>query len=849
MNIKESSKFFLKLLIIIFGSFLALFSLVGFLNSVYYIKDTLNTGSIGMDYDYASDSTITITSIEKGSGSEKVGLKVGDVIMSVNGMRPSRAKYYNTDFWGPGEVGYKLNISLKRNDETLQITLIKTPASFQSKLIALSLQLILPLLMLIYCCVGLWILIRNSYSIEIATISIVCFTIGTLMYTLVDSGFTQRDFLNSIKFFEIKATLTTFIFLIPSFWIFLFMRFPEKTEFYKRHTTFFTILAFILPITTLTLNFLPIHNDIFDEVRKILTYSTLIFIFVGMAIGIIIFNANSKRFSDTLRARQFKLISFGVKFGGLSLFFGWVTLLLFVSIRELRLNFEFLFIGLFIITSIIGVIIPLTFLNSLLRKKLLETEWTFRNKIRDSIITSGLFLLYFFIIFQTGEFIVREFALSDTSMIVFMTILISLTFYPINRKLHTILENRFHPERNLYREKIKEFTLRLQNIVELNSLLLEFSGWLENNFRIQSAITYSFGSANALCLPFIPKEETSIINKINNGSPFFWDELPEEQKDKINEVEKKWASDNHISVTFPMISHGELVGVLNIGKKTNHDDYNGEDIAILKECVSQASIAMQNLRLQIEYIEKKRLDKELNLARTIQSQLLPRSIPNIKGLDLFGKMRPCFEVAGDYFDIIKLEPDASKAILAVADVSGKGAGAAMLMSNLQAALRSSLKFTSDMRAIVYEINNIIHENTSPGQFITFFMGLWNSEDHSFEYINAGHNPPIIIKNDDTVIQLKATGFFLGPIPKTGYVTEKVTFTKGDIIAIYTDGIDETFNPDYDQFGLERIIETLKQNKEKSAEEICNEIYDRAEIFANGLPHMDDATIIVAKVVE
>lgn len=845
---KESSKDAIKILIILLGVFLALFSLSGFLSDVSIVKNTLNIGTMGsLSYDFVSDSSISMTYIEKGSVAAKAGLRIGDTIIRINNTRLDQKNYFDRDIWGPGEVGYKLDMSVIRNNKPVQITVIKAPASFQIKLISISLQLILPFLMLIYCCVGLWIVIKNSFSVEIASIAIVCFTIGILMFTLVDTGYTQTAFLKSIKFFEIKSSLTSFIFLIPSFWILLFMRFPEQTNYYRKHKIFITILIFFLPVTTLILNFIPADNDALNEVRKLMTYGTLIYIFVGMTIGILILNANSKRFKDTLRARQFKLILFGVKYGGLALLTGWLMLLLFAMVQELRSNFELLLIGAFIVNSIIGVMIPFSFLNSFLKKKLLETEWAFRNKIRDSGITAGLFFIYLFILFQAGEFVIGQFALSDTSMIVFITILISLTFYPINNKLHLILENKFHPERNVNRNKLKEFTNKLQSIVEINSLLLEFSGWLENNFRISQAITYALVDQKNISIPFSLRNDTVIMKRLNTGSPFFWDELPAEQAEIINEDEKKWACDHNISVSIPMISYGELVGILSIGKKVGHEDYTGEDIENLKECATQTALALQNLQLQLQYIEKKRLDKELNLARTIQSQLLPRSIPKIRGLDLFGRMRPCFEVAGDYFDILPL--DENKAILAIADVSGKGAGAAMLMSNLQAAFRSSLKFTRDMRAIVHEINNIIHENTNPGQFITFFAGLWNADDHSFEYINAGHNPPIIIRNDGSIVQLKATGFFLGPIPDSEYNTDRTILEKGDLLAIYTDGIDETFNPEYDQFGLERIIASLKDSKECDSEKICMSIYDRTEEFARGLAHTDDATIIIAKVIE
>ncbi len=638
MEIKEASKSFLKVFFVLIGIFLSLVSIAGLGGNLSSMDTLFHLGSVGIGTEFANDSTFVVTNVEPDGAAEEVGVVAGDSIIRINN-QPIKKGLSHSDYWGEPKTGVKLDLSIKKDNKVKQVTIVKKNAGFQGKILAISMLITLPLLMFIYSLVGLWILFKNRVSLEVITIVVVCYSIGALMYTILQTGIADSGFLKTINYTAIKNEISNIVLFVPAFWILLFSIFPEKTKFYKNHKILLITLIFFMPILAMIADYIP---SLFEEARiikKIIIIWSLLYILVGLVIGIIILKINSKRFIDALRVRQFKLIFFGIKYGGISLVSGWIILLLFEMIQGWKSNLEIVALALFLLGSIGGLLIPFTFLNTLQKKKLLETEWLLRKKIRDVLITAGLFIIYIFIIFHLSDIMVSQFKLSDQSFIILITIFISFTFFPINQILHNKLEKKLHPERYLYQEKIKEFMRRLQTIAELKSLLNEFSEWIESNMKVKSAITYSLSGVVNRDLPFIPKEESSILNKINQGAPFFWDELPEEQKNRMNEQEQKWAQDNNISISFPMISHGELVGVLNIGKKANNEDYSGEDIEIFKEYATQTALSMQNLKLQLEYIEKKRLDKELNLARSIQSQLVPRSIPKVKGLDVFGKMR------------------------------------------------------------------------------------------------------------------------------------------------------------------------------------------------------------------
>ena len=263
------------------------------------------------------------------------------------------------------------------------------------------------------------------------------------------------------------------------------------------------------------------------------------------------------------------------------------------------------------------------------------------------------------------------------------------------------------------------------------------------------------------------------------------------------------------TITVPMNYRGEQVSILNIGQKKNQEDFTGDDLEIFQEAAYHTAMTIQNVKLQAEHLEKKRLDKELEVARDIQTHLMPRDIPEVKGFQIDGKYIPCFEVGGDYFDIIPI--DDNKTVLVIADVSGKGAGAALLMSNLQASLKMAISVSLPLTEIVYRINNMIFKNSLSSQFITFFICIWDAKTKSLQYINSGHNPPLIIKENDKIKKLFPTGIGLGIRENKKFRSKKISLSVNDILVIYTDGIEEFFNKKLEPYGLKRMIQNFLKN--------------------------------------
>ncbi len=303
----------------------------------------------------------------------------------------------------------------------------------------------------------------------------------------------------------------------------------------------------------------------------------------------------------------------------------------------------------------------------------------------------------------------------------------------------------------------------------------------------------------------------------------------------------------NINVIAPMFIQGNPKALLVIGKKMNGSEFTDENLQFIEALGNTAISTLESERLFKEEIEKKKLENELNLALDIQKNLLPKNVPNVKYFEIHGISLPSRHVGGDYYDFIKL--DENRTIVAIADVSGKGMPAALLMANVQAALRVIAPLGLPLREIVQRLNKIVYLNTSSDKFVTFFMGILDSEHKTFEYINAGHNPPFILHSDLHIEHLTAGGLILGFMDDPfEYEQAVVKLEQDSVICMFTDGITEALNTSNLEYGDERLQELVRDIRKFPVEEMLKIIVEDVQQFAIGTQQFDDITLIGVKVI-
>ena len=317
------------------------------------------------------------------------------------------------------------------------------------------------------------------------------------------------------------------------------------------------------------------------------------------------------------------------------------------------------------------------------------------------------------------------------------------------------------------------------------------------------------------------------------------------------EVDKKSGYRTKSLITTPMRDkEGKIIGVFQLLNKLD-GLFSQDDVTFLDALSAHAAIALENAFLLQESLEKKEMEKELEVAGGIQKQLLPSDSPEIEGFELLGSCTPCDSVGGDSYDFIPL--DDGRWLIAIADVVGHGVPAAMLMANLYATLRSHSQYDSELTSMVARVNDFIHRSTNTSQFITMFCGILDPASGEFTYTNAGHNPPYFLRAGvdagETLVTMTEGGIPLGMMPSMPYGSGSVTMEKGDILFLFTDGVSEAMNEEGELLGEEAVEDCLKQLAGLPLASVLHEVQVEVRAHAGDTPYEDDVTMVGVQRVE
>ncbi|MBU0475391.1 MAG: SpoIIE family protein phosphatase [Bacteroidetes bacterium] len=300
-----------------------------------------------------------------------------------------------------------------------------------------------------------------------------------------------------------------------------------------------------------------------------------------------------------------------------------------------------------------------------------------------------------------------------------------------------------------------------------------------------------------------------------------------------------------IELIVPMQIKQKTKGLILLGRRNTGESFTKSDIEFVSSVGGLAIISIENSILFKETLEKQKLEKDLEIAKKIQRNLLPSKLPKMKNFEIAAFNNAAKQVGGDYYDALKLSD--GKILVAIADVSGKGVQAALLMANLQAFLQAISKQNKELGEASNLLNDLVSDNTSDGRFITFFWGILNDETLNFESVNMGHNPPLIIR-DGKIIKLKVGGMIMGVMPTIApYKKEITTLMKDDLVILFTDGITEAMDQDQNEFSDEKLEELSLTLSNNSAEESLEKILDAVNKHTDGTEQSDDITCIVIKV--
>jgi len=297
-------------------------------------------------------------------------------------------------------------------------------------------------------------------------------------------------------------------------------------------------------------------------------------------------------------------------------------------------------------------------------------------------------------------------------------------------------------------------------------------------------------------------------------------------------------------LAVPLGVSEKVFGIIYADSPIAEGRFTEDHLKVLTTLASVAAIRVENARLTESRFQQERLERELQLAMEIQQRFQPTASPQIPGYEFQGISFPCYEIGGDYYDFI--QRDDGRLVIALGDVSGKGTAAALLMSSLHAAIHAQTGSHDTIVETISAVNKYLAENIPPNRFVTLFYAELDPESGAVSFLNAGHNPPLIVHAAGTVEQLASGGLPLGIRADADYREGRTHMQMGDVLVIYSDGVTEAASPSGEEFGPTRLYEVVSRNVDASAAGIRDRIESALTKFSQGTKAADDITLVIVK---
>jgi sigma-B regulation protein RsbU (phosphoserine phosphatase) len=689
--------------------------------------------------------------------------------------------------------------------------------------------------------VGLWVLRRPGVSPAVRVFALYSFALAamvSLYYYFFPGSYATFSIPFQVQWFRLW-----FFFggLYGGLWLHVLYLYPRPLNWVRRH-----------PFWAYTLCYLPGLMQVFLWVNALAEHPLLLALAyperatllstilapLPVWVSLLILLRRYLTSADRLEGRQLRLILWAVATG--TVVQSVIALMNHVSPLWFNARF-FRPLSLSTLTFTALLLGPLSFAYAFRKYRLMDVEAKLRRGTRYALITGALVAASLGLTFLFSEIVLANLGITSRTPSLALAFALALGILPAQKRLNRLLEKRVYPERARMRQMLHSFLDQASTLLDQQTFWQELERRLAESMKVESVRPVLFDQDEG---PFI---SGSALRQylLTHRLPLPVDEALASGRIEVSRAEAEWLAENHVGLLLPLVRHQQLLGFLGIGLRTDGEDYGVEELQILNSLAPQIAVAVENLRLLEENVGKKRLEEELALARRTQENLLPQRLPLCPGLEVEAVCRFCLEVAGDYYDVIPLS--AGKTALAIADVSGKGAAAALLMANLQASLRMGVQVSEQLDSVVAGINELICRNTRPEQFITFFVGIFDPATQTLTYVNAGHNSPMVVHQHGPSEFLHTGGLILGIMPDMTYQMGAVQLARNDLLLLYTDGVSEAMNKAETLFGEERIQQLLEQGRRLPLPAILANLESAVVAHHGGATFEDDFTLLVARV--
>jgi sigma-B regulation protein RsbU (phosphoserine phosphatase) len=578
-----------------------------------------------------------------------------------------------------------------------------------------------------------------------------------------------------------------------------------------------------------------------------------------------------------LKIIEYALISpsVGVIIGIVIGFFGWL-----LSTRMIGGDLPSLLAFIALLVLLVSLIaMPLLLAYGLLTRKVFNIGFILRKGLQYLLVSKGallleggvVFLVVWRIIGTSGSRLAQSVP-AMSGIAVGSSALIIVGLSRVNRAIMPVIDRRFFREAYDVRRLLSGLSEQLARLRERDKILRGTAATVLKTLHphrvaillreaeaahLKGALSLENGRGRQISHeqleqsavstpPFELQAEDSIIKRLEQGKAWA-DVYPERLDPTIEEEKRLFELDCELLVALR--GRAGLNGVMALGGKLSEEPFSREDKELLLTVARQLGMALENADLLEVAKREAQMSRDLEIARSVQQNLFPKTLPSAPGWEFAGTCRPAKAVGGDYYDVFEVSP--GKVLLALGDVSGKGIGASLLMASVHSAIRSrSGAAAGGLSQLATDVNRHIAASTSVESFVTLFVGLLDVKSGSLDYVNCGHPSPLVFRGgqEGRIDQLELGGPVVGVVESIVFSTGRIDLAAGDVLVVYSDGVTEAFNNENDMYEDERLVETTRPLAAggENASGIMNAVLESVEVFAAGAEQSDDISVLVVK---
>ena len=499
---------------------------------------------------------------------------------------------------------------------------------------------------------------------------------------------------------------------------------------------------------------------------------------------------------------------------------------------------------------------PVSFAYAILKHNAFDLGIVVRNALVYVILLAFVLVVYFASVNVLGDAIGRRFGVPISAVAAAAIVLLAVAVAPVRAALQRAVDPLFAKRRSRPTDEIVAFSRRIQFLLSLDEVSAFVAGRMVDIARAEHAHLFlraengdyalraGAPAGKRTPLTSFPPETALIRLMKSERVPLmleYFDRLW--LKNNLDRISRELISLTQSAAIVPLVEQDELLGFVLLGRKTSGRPYTGVDAEVLELLAERCAVALTNIKLCGDSIVKERLEEELRLASEIQTRLLPGAPPRLRGAAIAAGLANSREVGGDFYDFVEFAPGVVG--IAVADVSGKGIPAALLMTTLQASFRAEAAKTSTPEAIVSALNASLYERSDSEKFATFFYAVYDDESGIMRFSNAGSYPPFILSSEGRISRLHRGGVLIGVEPRSEYREGVVKLADGDLVVIYTDGCIDQENAEGEPFGEERLVDFFRNTARLSVDAMIEKLF--ATIVAFGQRNLkDDMTVVLLR---